>query len=60
MKRNKNIKKIALVEERVPIFEKLIEDSKILDSEEKENLIFSIKYIFHIISKYKNRVGVDL
>jgi hypothetical protein len=59
--KKQHIKKIEVIEnERLPIFEHLISTSKILNQEEKENLLFSIKYIIHIIIKYKNINGSDI
>ena len=43
--KKQRLKKLNVITERVPVFEGLINDSKVLNSEEKENLIFSIKYI---------------
>ena len=59
--KKQHIKKIEVIEkQRLPIFEKLITNSKVLNKEEKENLLFSIKYIIHIIVKYKNINGSDI
>jgi len=46
--------KINTLEKRFDLIGKFITNSKMLEEEEKENLIFSIKYIIYIILKYAN------
>lgn len=51
--RKYDVKSINKIKDKIPTFETIINDSEILEKEEKENLIFSLKYILHILMKYK-------
>ena len=53
MKSKRNLKKVSELEDKISIIETLISKNKVLADDEKENLIYSIKYIISIILKYK-------
>lgn len=53
MKSKRNLKKVSELEDKISIIETMIIKNKVLSDEEKENLIYSIKYIISIILKYK-------
>ena len=60
MRKNEK-RKIEDIQKRYSILEKFINNSKMLENqEEKDNLIFSIKYIIYIILKYSNKTKGNL
>ena len=54
--RKRDLKKIGIIEDKLQSIEKLVKENQVLDIEEKDNLIFSLKYIIHIILKYDNGI----
>ncbi|AXX89514.1 hypothetical protein CKA55_06310 [Arcobacter suis] len=59
---NRQKKQIEKFEEHKPKLDLVINclnRSKLLDQEEKELLEFSLKYIIHIMDKYKLSQGLD-
>lgn len=53
-------KQISDIEKRFDIFEKFINNSKMLKNEEKTELLYSLRYIIYIILKYKNSTKGNL
>ena len=51
--RKSDIKRISKLEQRIPIFENMIKNNKVLNEEEKEVLTLSISYIIDVIVKHK-------
>jgi Flp pilus assembly CpaE family ATPase len=59
---NRQKKQIEKFEEHKPKLDLVINclnRSKLLNEEEKEHLEFSLKYIIHIMNKYKLSEGLD-
>lgn len=53
-------KKLIDLKLRVKAVKFKLEESKLLDKEEKEYLNFSIDYILFIMDKYKDSEGLDI
>ena len=53
-------KKLIDLKLRVKAIKYKLEESKLLDKEEKEYLNFSIDYILFIMDKYKESEGMDI
>lgn len=56
----KRIKKFDYLKFKVKQVKLKLENSEILDKEEKENLNYSIDYILYIIDKYKTIEKLDI
>lgn len=59
-KMKKRIKKFDYLKFKVKQVKLKLENSEILDKEEKENLNYSIDYILYIIDKYKTIEKLDI
>ena len=59
-KMEKRIKKFDYLKFKVKQVKLKLENSEILDKEEKENLNYSIDYILYIIDKYKTIEKLDI
>ncbi|AXH13746.1 hypothetical protein CP985_04150 [Malaciobacter mytili LMG 24559] len=60
IKRLEKKKKLIDLKLRVKAIKYKMEESKLLDKEEKEYLNFSIDYILFIMDKYKESEGMDI